>query len=276
MRARAMTRCGSRGWITVLALAVAAPALAEQPLWELGLGGTALSVPHYRGSDQSHDWVLPIPFAVYRGRIFRATREGARAVLMESDRLDFDISFAISPPTRSRDNVARSGMPDLAATIEAGPNMNLMLARGAAWKLQFRLPVRAVVTLASNPRTVGWTASPVLNLDLDVKDGNVGLQFGPLAATRAHHAYYYDVAPAYATVGRPAYDAPGGGAGWRVTAGGSRRFGKLWVAGFVRASSVAGAAFDASPLVRQRSNVSFGIALSWVLAASETLVPDDR
>ena len=265
--------CGAA--MAALALAFT-PARATQPLWELGLGGTALTVPHYRGSDQSHDWVLPIPFAVYRGRIFRATREGARAVLMESDRLDFDISFAISPPTRSRDNVARSGMPDLAATIEAGPNMNLMLARGAAWKLQFRLPVRAVVTLASNPRTVGWTASPVLNLDLDVKDGNLGLQFGPLAATRAHHAYYYDVAPAYATVGRPAYDAPGGGAGWGFTAGGSRRFGKLWVAGFVRASSVAGAAFEPSPLVRQRENLSYGVALSWVFAASATQVPDDR
>ena len=196
--------------VMVLALAVAAPALAEQPLWELGLGAAALSLPHYRGSDQSYRWLLPVPFGVYRGQIFRATRDGARAVLLESDRFDFDISLAASPPTRSSDNLARSGMPDLAATVEVGPNLNLTLAQGADWKLQLRLPVRGVVTLGSGAGLIGWTASPALNLDLELQGWNLGLQGGPLAASRANHAYYYDVAPAYATAYRPAYSAPGG------------------------------------------------------------------
>lgn len=260
----------------VLALLAAAPARASQPLWELGLGAAAVDLPHYRGSDQSHRWLLPVPYAVYRGRIFRATREGARAVLAESDRYDLDLSVAASPPARSRDNRAREGMPDLDPTFEFGPNLNLTLARGGAWKLDLRLPVRAVFTVGGDARAIGATASPVLNLDLRHRGWNLGLQGGPLWASRAYHAHFYDVDVAYAVPGRPAYRAPGGGAGWRFTVGASRRFEQVWVGGFVRADSVAGAVFDASPLVRRRDNLSFGVALSWVLATSDEHVPDDR
>jgi outer membrane scaffolding protein for murein synthesis (MipA/OmpV family) len=125
-------------------------------------------------------------------------------------------------------------------------------------------------------RGIGWTASPALDLDLDWQGWSWRLRAELPAASRAHHAYYYDVAPAFATLGRPAYSAPGGASGASLRAGASRRFGKLWVGGFVRADSVSGAAFEASPLVRQRENLSFGLALSWVLLASEAQVSDDR
>ena len=42
---------------------------AERPLWELGVGVGALRLPHYRGSDQSHNFLLPVPYLVYRGQI---------------------------------------------------------------------------------------------------------------------------------------------------------------------------------------------------------------
>jgi len=167
-------------------------------------------------------------------------------------------------------------MPDLDATVEIGPNLNLTLGEGAGWKVQLQLPVRAVFALGSDAGSIGWTASPVLHLDLDVGGWDIGLQAGPLAASRAYHAYFYDVAAAYATASRPAYSAPGGGAGWTFRTGASRRYGPLWVGAFVRADSLSGAAFDTSPLVRQRENVSFGLAMSWVFAASATQVPGDR
>ena len=59
----------------------ALPAFAiaqEQPLWELGLGVGALRVPHYRGSDQDHGWVLPVPYFVYNGEVLKPTAK-ARA-----------------------------------------------------------------------------------------------------------------------------------------------------------------------------------------------------
>ena len=262
--------------LVLAAAAAAAPARADQPLWELGLGAGVLSLPHYRGSDQDHRWLLPVPYAVYRGRIFRATREGARAVLLESDRFDFDLSVAASPPVRSNDNRARSGMPDLDPTLEFGPNLNFTLARGSNWKLDLRLPVRAVFTFGSGVHSIGTTVSPVLNLDLQRQGWNVGVQAGPLFASRAYHGYFYGVDAAYAAPGRPAYRAPGGAAGWRFTTGVSRRFDSVWVGAYVRADTVAGAAFEASPLVRRKENLSFGLALSWVFATADERVPDDR
>ncbi|HSB24315.1 MAG TPA: MipA/OmpV family protein, partial [Burkholderiaceae bacterium] len=56
-------------------------ARADQPLWEAGLGIGGLRLPDYRGSDQSHDWIVPVPYIAYRGKILKADREGARAVL---------------------------------------------------------------------------------------------------------------------------------------------------------------------------------------------------
>lgn len=260
----------------LLSLSLALPAHADKPLWELGLGVGGLRLPHYRGSDQSHDLLLPVPFAIYRGKIFRASREGARAVLMDGERFDFDISVAATAPTRSKDNLARAGMPDLKPTVEFGPNLNFTIARSADWKLDLRLPARAVVSVQSKPQDLGWTASPVLNLDVQRWGWDIGVQGGPLYGSRRYNAYFYDVAPSYATATRPTYAAPAGNGGWRFTTGASRRFGDLWVGAFVRIDSVAGAAFEPSPLVRQRSQATFGLAMSWVFAtSSERVTVDD-
>ena len=259
----------------LLCMTLALPAHADKPLWELGLGVAGLRLPHYRGSDQNHDLLLPVPYGVYRGKIFRATREGARAVLLEGERFDFDLSLAATAPTRSKNNLARAGMPDLKPTVELGPNLNLTLGRGADWKLDLRLPVRAAVSVQSRPQELGWTASPVLNLDLQRWGWDIGVQSGPLYGSRRYNGYFYDVAPAFATATRPAYSAPAGNGGWRFTPGASRRFGDFWVGAFVRVDSVAGAAFESSPLVRQRSQATFGLAMSWVFATSEQRVTVD-
>ena len=262
--------------LVALACALAAfGAHADQPLWELGLGATALRLPHYRGSDQTHDLLLPLPYAVYRGKIFRATREGARAVLLDAERFDFDVSVSASAPTRSADNTARAGMPDLAATVEVGPNLNLRLAQGASWKLDLRLPVHTVYAVQSRPQQLGWTARPAINLDLRWQGWNIGAQAGPVWASQRNNAYFYDVDAASATAARPAYQARAGNAGWRATAGLSRRLGSLWLGAFVRTDSVAGAVFETSPLVRKRQQTGFGLALSWVFAVSDERVAVD-
>ena len=251
------------------------PPSAIEPLWELGLGVGGLRLPHYRGSDQSHTLLLPVPYAIYRGKVFRATREGARAVLVDSERVDVDVSVSASAPTRSKDNLARAGMPDLAPSIAVGPNMNLRLAAGPSWKFDLRLPVLAVFTLERHSQSLGWTVNPVLNLDLLWQGWDVGVQAGPQWATRQYNAYFYEVAPVYATATRAAYSAPSGRAGWRWTAGASRRYGNLWVGGFVRGDSVSGAAFENSPLVKQRNAFTAGLAMSWIFAVSDERVAID-
>ena len=275
-----MTLSSSPTWSGLLLTAtalLAPPAAAEQqptqqPLWEAGIGLSALTLPHYRGSDQNQSWLLPLPYFVYRGAIFRADRDGARAVFVDSQRFDVDVSVSATAPTRGDDNLARRGMPELAGTLQVGPNVNIRLAHGPGWKAELRLPVHAVVTLQRQPKAIGWTAQPNVNVDWRVGAWNIGAQAGLLAATRRYHDHLYGVDGPFATVDRPAYAAPGGGAGWRITSGVSRRSGNWWFGAFVRADSVAGASFEASPLVKRDNNFSAGVALSWVFAQSDRRV----
>jgi MipA family protein len=269
-------------WL-LLAATLSSPALAQNapqttspalPLWELGLGAGVLSLPHYRGSDQSHTWLLPAPYVVYRGTWLKADRDGTRAVLLDTDRLELNLSLAASAPTRSQDNRARAGMADLSPTLELGPHLNAHLAQGTGWQLDLRLPVRAVMTVTRSPRFIGWSANPHLNLDRQLGSWNLGLQAGPVFGDRRLHAYFYDVGGADATASRPAYQAAGGQAGWQAIAALSQRHGALWWGAFVKADSLQNAAFVDSPLVRRRQSWSGGLALSWIFARSAQAAPD--
>lgn len=279
-RADAATSARSPLALPALGETPTAPAL---PLWELGLGVGVLSLPHYKGSDQRHTWVLPVPHIVYRGERLRVGRGGARAVLLDASRLDVDISLAAGPPTRSRDNEARQGMPDLKPTVEFGPNINWRLRGGRgtlldqamSWHLDLRLPWRAAVTFGTDPRYVGWTAAPNLNLDVRTAGGwHLGLLTGPTFNSQRFNAYYYDVDPAYATVTRPSYRGDGGYAGTRALASLSRRVDGHWIGAFVQFDQLHGARFEDSPLMRQKQAWSFGIATSWSLMRSDRIAPD--
>jgi outer membrane protein len=247
-----------------------------RPLWELGLGVAGLRLPDYPGSDQSHYYLLPLPFIVYRGTWLKADRDGARALLFDAQRVKVDVSVAASTPTRSSRNEAREGMPNLSGSFELGPNLNITLvsSRQERWKLDLRLPLRGAVTIERSPSFIGTTFSPNLNLDIGGLGGgwNLGMLTGPVFADRKFHQYYYGVDAAYATPERPAYQAHGGYAGWRALAATSRRFGNTWVGAFVRYDIFPGAAFDDSPLLRRSSAVTFGFGVSWILATSSELV----
>jgi outer membrane scaffolding protein for murein synthesis (MipA/OmpV family) len=268
------TRAGGAVLAAVLNMGMGAAAAADLPLWELGLGAAGLSLPHYRGAERANRWLLPVPYAVYRGDVLRANRDGVKALLFDTDRVDLDLSLSATAPSRSADEPARHDMPDLAGTLEFGPNLNLRLARGPGWKLEARLPVRAAVTLESRPRSIGWAVTPNLNLDRAVGAWNVGAQVGLLWGSRRLHEHFYGVAPAYATAQRPVYRAEGGAAGWQATLAASRRDGGRWLGAFVRTDSLAGTRVSDSPLVRRTHHLTFGVAVSWVLWRSERLVPD--
>ena len=257
----------------------AAPEAGTEPLWELGLGLAAVRFPDYRGSDQKSAYVLPLPFVAYRGRFLRADRDGARAILFAGRRVVVDLSVSASVPNNSDDNEARRGMPDLAATFEIGPNLNVELwqSAGGRFKLDLRLPVREAITLERHPRAIGVTFSPNLNLDIRkfAGDWNLGLLAGPVFANRRYHEYFYGVGSEFAAAGRPAYEASGGYGGWRATTAVSRRLGNAWIGAFIRYDNLRGAAFADSPLVRQQSQLTAGFGVSWIFAASSQRVVVD-
>ncbi|SAL29265.1 MltA-interacting protein MipA [Caballeronia arvi] len=254
----------------------------EKPLWELGIGAGVAAFPHYPGSDQTRAWVFPFPYVIYRGKFLRADRDGVRGQLLATDRVNFNISVLGSLPVSSRDDNARAGMPDLKPTIEIGPSVEVHLWRTPSrdMLLDLRMPLRLGITLESSPKTVGWQFEPNLNLDLvdvaGVSGLRVGMFAGPMFANGHYSDHYYTVAPQYATPGRPAFQASGGYSGAQALVSMSRRFSHYWVGAFMRYANLAGASFADSPLVRQKSVLSGGVALAWVFGQSSKTVASDE
>jgi MipA family protein len=267
-----------------LALAglAATSANADQlPLWEAGAGVGVLNLAQYRGSNQYKTWVLPIPYVYYRGDILRVDERRMRGSFFRSDRVEVDLSIYGSPPVK--DNEARRGMPDLDATLEIGPALNISLHRSDDHKekLELRLPARAVVaTDLSHFKYVGWVFQPNLSLDVrdpaGLKDWNLGLFASLVYADRSYNRFFYQVDPTFATAERPAYSPGGGYAGTQHIAALSRRYQNFWIGGFAKWDSVRSAAFANSPLVTAQSNFSYGIAIAWVFDESRTKVEADR
>lgn len=258
----------------LLAVAAFGAHAEELPLWELGVGAVGISFPDYRGSNKQRGYVLPVPVFAYRGEIIQVDREKLRGLLFHSERVELELSLSGSVPVKSDDNPVREGMPDLDPTLELGPSLTVRLAHSPRQTLRLRLPVRAQVASDFHSiRGVGVVANPNLNLDVRLDDGwRLGLVAGALFGDRRNHDYYYGVAPQFARVGRPAYEAPGGYSGAQLIVAISKRFGAWFAAGFVKHDLLQGAAFEASPLVERRNNVSAGIAFTWTFAQSEKRV----
>jgi MipA family protein len=262
-----------RGFTAVLLTCVMGTSIAEEkPLWELGVGFFTLTSPDYRGSDESRDYLLPLPYIIYRGDILKVDRSGIYGRLFESDRVNLDLSADAGVPVDSSKNSA-----DM--VFEVGPALEICLWQNCNGdrKLQFRLPVRAVFsTDFGSIESRGGSAHPNLNFDIkNIGPGggwNFGVAAGLLYATERYHDYYYEVAPIYATSTRPAYDARGGYSGSRVTLSLSNRFQRVWIGAFARYDNLDGTKFEDSPLVRSDHAFMAGISVVWVLAESELFV----
>ena len=268
----------------LLMMWLAAGVRAEQfPLWEAGIGVSAINFPDYRGSDERQTWVLPFPYLVYRGEFLQADERRMRGLFFKTDRYEVDVSVNGSVPVDSEENSARRGMPDLDPTLEIGPALNVLLAQTGNRKtrIELRMPVRAVLASDfSYVRQVGWVFQPHLNADIRDPFGyagwNLGMLVGPLYTDGRYARHFYAVDPAFATTTRPAYSSGGGYSGAQIIAALSKRYKEFWVGGFLKWDTLSGAAFENSPLVRDKQSFSGGIAVAWILGRSKTLVEAPR
>lgn len=261
-----------------------APAHATEPalpLWEAGVfGGTAVT-PAYPGAGERSTRNLALPYLIYRGKVLRADRSGVGARLLDTDRLDVDIGFALSLPARSSDVPARRGMPDLGTLVEFGPRLKIKLAQPTQHsRLGLELPLRAVIEARGGLRRQGATFEPrfVYALQGEQQAWHVDASLGAVLGNAAIHDYLYGVRPAFATAQRPAYAAKSGLMLTRLGLGGSYRLQRDWRAFvFLRYDNYTGAANRASPLLRQNSGTSAGIGLMWTWQRSSSLArgPDD-
>lgn len=268
---------------TFFALLMAQAVVAEQkPLWEAGIGVGGVSFPAYRGSDEQRSLILPTPYFIYRGDIFKADRNGIRGIFFDTDRVNLNVSTSASIPVDSDHIDARKGMPDLKPTLEIGPSLDLTLWRSddRQRSLDLRLPARYAFTAEANPQSVGWQFTPRLNLDVinpeSFNGWNLGFLVGPIYGSKRQHQYFYSVADRFATTTRPAYSAPGGYAGWQLLSAISKRFSNYWVGGFIRYDSLNGAIFKDSPLVTSTHYLAGGIAISWIIGQSAQRVEADE
>jgi outer membrane scaffolding protein for murein synthesis (MipA/OmpV family) len=241
-----------------------APAL---PLWEVGVFGGAASTPAYPGADDRSARGLLLPLVIYRGKIIRADRSGVSARLINSDRVELDLGFALSLPARSGDVAAREGMPDLNSLLEFGPRLKVLLAEpDAASRVRLELPLRVPLELRNGFERRGLVFEPRVVFETGdgtgkwQADASVGAVFGNARL----NAYFYEVAPQYVTASRPAYRAEGGLMMTRLGLALSRRLTADWrVFGFTRYDNLSHAANRDSPLFRRNSGLSVGAGFTW-------------
>jgi outer membrane scaffolding protein for murein synthesis (MipA/OmpV family) len=247
----------------------------ELPRWELGVGLGGLYMPDYRGANERHGYLLPLPYAVYRGDKVTVDREGMRNKVLGLEQVKLFISVTAGILVHSDKNQARAGMSDLDPTFEIGPSLEIQLWEGQTKEqLTLALPLRAAVaTNLSHFKNIGWVFAPHLDLKLPVfgaKDnGILDFTLGPLYASNKYHDYYYAVGPVFKTAARDAYDARAGYSGSRLTVGISRRVGDIWMGAFARYDDLSGTVFADSPLIKDKKSLMVGGGIAYIFAKSK-------
>lgn len=270
--------------LVVCAATALTAAASERPLWELAVGAGVVSLPYYRGAESNR--VLPVPFVypVYRGDVLKVDEEGVRGLFFESERARLDLSADGTVPGSDDDVEGREGMPNLDATFQIGPSLEVDLweRRAHAQRLILTLPLRGVFAVDSTPDYIGLAASPKVTYYRRFRFASrywrLGLTGGFEVGSDKLHDYFYTVDPQFETPARPSFDAGSGYAGTRFTLSAQGRRGNNWIGMFLRYDNVDGATFDDSPLVRRSGNFSAGIVVGWFVARSQRTVeePDDE
>ena len=263
----------------LLAAFAAAPAFADLPnklpppqetSVDFGLGLGALRFPTYTGASEARSLLLPFPYAVVHSQFLDVDRNRVRGKLLKDDRFAIDADFAGGVSVTSDDTRERRGMPDLDWLGEAGPALRYHAWRGDGDEgIDFVAPARVAVSahgLDFHHR--GYDLAPRVEwhkpMELSGDAVTVDSSFTVPIFDKSYSAYYYSVAPQYATATRPAYDAAGGYAGWRWEWGISWHHGEMVYGAFVEHTSLHGARFQSSPLVGSADGTSLGLAVSWV------------
>lgn len=257
----------SAGLLAMLAATHARAAEPALPLWEAGVfGGTAVT-PAYPGASERSTRTLALPYLVYRGEVLHADRSGVGARLVNTDKTEFDVGFALSLPAKSDDVPARRGMPDLGTLVEFGPRLKIKLAEPSPnSRVRLELPLRAVIEARGGLHRQGATFEPRLAYTLADPQGrwHIDTALSAVLGNKGINDYFYGVEQQFATPGRPAYAAKSGLMITRLGLGGSYLLHRDWRAfAFLRYDNYTGAANRDSPLLRQNSGTSAGIGLMW-------------
>ncbi len=241
--------------------------------WSMGLGIGAFDYLLYPGAVETKQYILPVPYFTFRSPKFEVDR-GFRSFLYDSDNVVLDISADFGLPVDSEDTRARKGMPDLDFMLQFGPSLEFKLnnRNKSYFDARFELPVRAaIITDLPGAENIGYLIEPRFSFDHRRSSNapvahktTIGIKF----ATQDFHAYYYDVAPEYATASRPAYKSDAGFGGSFIKYRISYKTNDFIYWMFLRYQSLRGAEFEDSPLVLKNDYYLVGAGFSWIFASS--------
>lgn len=275
MKLRDRVALGALAWLAVCAWAD--PADQRLPRWEVGVAAGGGRVPDYPGADRYHARGIVLPVLIYRGPVLRVDESGIRSRLLDHPDWEFDLTATAAFDAKNNDR--RGGMPALDYLFGVGPQLiykGFQSRRGGA---TLHLKLRALMsTDFKRIDDRGYSFDPEVRWRLPAFAGTpaaLTLSVQPTWASRSLHRYFYQVEAAEAATGRPAYEARAGYAGTVAGATLSHRPSPRW-SWFVTTSvrSLHGAANAASPLLRERSNVSVGAGLIWTLWRSSGAAAD--
>ena len=244
------------------------------PLWEVGVGAGAFSLPQYMGSDERYTYPFAFPYLIYRGERWRLDRTGLRNRIFDSDNLSLDLSLSGGLPVKNS-NRARAGMPDIHWTGEIGPRLNWQISETERIVWSGHLASRAAVNIKG--KYVGWVTEPYLRYTYRTPVANGSLRIktdiGALYGSQKYHDTYYGVAPIYATAARPAYQAKAGLHSVYVKA----RFRyplreNLELFTSLQARSMSSSVVKDSPLVKSRVYMTGALGVVWLFATSDETV----
>ena len=238
----------------------------EKSGWTLGVGmAAAQNIPHYIGSDESRNFVLPVPYITYDSPKLKVGQGGITGRLFNSDNWYLSLSLSGALPVDSDNNQARNGMGDIEAVFEYGPSLKYYFSGNetSADAVFFDLNFREARTLSltgldfsSSPTLVirrQWPTpvfSGALNWIVRIKQEYV---------SNAYADYFYGVANEDVTDQRPAYKAKGGEAGHRLSTNVRWQKGKHIVNFFLGHADITSAKYVSSPLVRTNRHTFGGL-----------------
>lgn len=245
-----------------------------KPKIEVGVGLVSQVLADYRGSKRYSAQALPIPYVLYRGKIFKVDRGGVRGEFLQRNRYELNVSLDASLGGNDDQDNLRAGMPELDSTLEIGPSLDISLTgTDLSQGLSLRLPVRAVFAVGSHGiDSVGYLFNPRLTWRKPNAWGGlrVSSHLGLLWADSTYHSYYYDVDSQYTQANRPAYDAGAGYSGTFIKMSLYKQV-KGWRLGTsLRYDNLSGTVFNSSPLVETSSYVSLSLGITrrlWTSAA---------
>jgi outer membrane scaffolding protein for murein synthesis (MipA/OmpV family) len=253
--------------------------LREKPLWEIGAVGGGGWLPDYPAADQNHLNGIALPYAIYRGEIFRVgDGQGPRGLFVDTPWLELNVGLDAAFPVDSDDNDARRGMEDLDFLVEAGPKLIAkLLPEDPANALDLSLAARAVLStdfkgvayrgLTLNP-AVTYRRKDLLGADLTAIAA-LGATFG----FDGFNDYFYEVEADDVRPGRPRYDADPGYVGSEITLGLSWGVTeRVQIFGGTQIGIWKGSANEDSPLYRDDVTYAVGGGLRWSFFASERTV----